>query len=1058
MSTADLYAFTGGSTASASSFKDDKVLDDADEPPAVQLVKRRLRSLLLDRKNAAGGRMGVRYMFRRMDLDKNGFLSADELEQGLKVHANLSLTKDELRDVLQFMDRDGDDSITFNEFEKALFGAVWQRPDFRQQAADAQQRRMETDKRFRANILRQQALISGSSRLDFDADAPASPFWMAGSSDCSAGPPVELLERVAQRKKRRDSRRSAVAARSAAARRARRKRAREKTSPIRNILQHDPSSFPPLPNPVMRVDPSVSTMLNSGVEKYRNRHRAATPGSEFSSVVSTLSPPTTAGSVNSKWGATKNVYEHFRGFAPQVKTPSQKSLQNHTYSLPVFPRARKQVKKRLLGRRADTAGSRSGGVRSRGQRKTKKGGARKKRASPTRGRRVSQEIKDIVEHSGADVLEVGLENLFAFSFTPGNLPSFESGQGSPNARPSTDHGVQTHIANANDVQMQLASRFNTGIDLREEFGELQAEAEISPGNANHNLSILPGPGQLVRLKRFPRSLLLRKATLRKRLSSEIRALQLATNITSSPFIETLHMVLSTPSEIALLLENAPGGTLASLVAAKGHEVVKYDEEDEISMFLRGGRATNSSGPDAVKDLRALREDQADFYLGEILLAIEFLHKRSILHRNLRIENVLLSAEGHVKLSDFSLALPNFTGVMDEIVGAPQCMSPEMIRGDGYGRAHDWWTFGILAHELLTGESPFDGEDSKELFRSILGLQNAPSFSPQRLDNNAKQSGKRVDIGEGYSESARELVAGLLERKTNNRLGSGPQGGSYALRSRPFFKDIDWQQLKKGESAPPFRLASFALAREASAAYSTANSLGWNKKAQPERTDVSLTGSSSPSSSSLLLSSSTTNAAASGIERSADAVNLVKSSASDDAPGNMGGLSMGDDYLPDHEAPNSIRNIDQHFPALEIESRNNTGGGGGGGGGGEYEYEYEYEDDNEDEEEYKFDENLDDENEHEHGRKLDVDVNYDDEEGHNVNESRPTTSEAAVPFQLRMARVLASKARASANESQAAVTYSKAINELARLQGQALKEKEEETQRLLRESMYDGFGS
>ena len=101
-------------------------------------------------------------------------------------------------------------------------------------------------------------------------------------------------------------------------------------------------------------------------------------------------------------------------------------------------------------------------------------------------------MKQIVAQSSADELEMGLENLFAFSFTPGNLPSFMSGQGSPNARPSTEHGVQTHIANANDVQMQLASRFNTGIDLREEFGEMQAEAEISSKTVSDNLSTMPG--------------------------------------------------------------------------------------------------------------------------------------------------------------------------------------------------------------------------------------------------------------------------------------------------------------------------------------------------------------------------------------------------------------------------------------------------------------------------------------------------------------------------------------------------------------------------------------
>ena len=144
----------------------------------------------------------------------------------------------------------------------------------------------------------------------------------------------------------------------------------------------------------------MSTMLNRGVEKYRNRHRAATPGSELSSVVSTLSPPRQrAPSIQS--GVPQKPFTSTSRLCVTSKDTLQKSLQNHTYSLPVFPGLGNRSRKGCWGRRGYCGVS---WQRREEQRSTEKEGRpRKKRASPTRGQRVSQEIKDIVEHSGADI-------------------------------------------------------------------------------------------------------------------------------------------------------------------------------------------------------------------------------------------------------------------------------------------------------------------------------------------------------------------------------------------------------------------------------------------------------------------------------------------------------------------------------------------------------------------------------------------------------------------------------------------------------------------------------
>ncbi|KAL4660636.1 myotonin-protein kinase-like [Arapaima gigas] len=180
------------------------------------------------------------------------------------------------------------------------------------------------------------------------------------------------------------------------------------------------------------------------------------------------------------------------------------------------------------------------------------------------------------------------------------------------------------------------------------------------------------------------------------------------------------------------------------------------------------------------------EDMAQFYLAEMVMAIDSIHRLGYVHRDIKPDNILLTAEGHVRLGDFGSCLRLQDDGMASIdvhsslaVGTPDYLSPEILRavegGGGYGPECDWWAVGICAFEMLFGTTPFYAESISETYAKIIHFKEYFEFPV---------SGPEV------SEEARTLIEGLIcERE--GRLGSS---GSGDFRKHPFFSNLDWASL------------------------------------------------------------------------------------------------------------------------------------------------------------------------------------------------------------------------------------------------------------------------
>eukprot|EP00599_Poterioochromonas_sp_BG-1_P016223 CAMPEP_0173156406 /NCGR_PEP_ID=MMETSP1105-20130129/14788_1 /TAXON_ID=2985 /ORGANISM="Ochromonas sp., Strain BG-1" /LENGTH=715 /DNA_ID=CAMNT_0014073229 /DNA_START=61 /DNA_END=2208 /DNA_ORIENTATION=- len=182
--------------------------------------------------------------------------------------------------------------------------------------------------------------------------------------------------------------------------------------------------------------------------------------------------------------------------------------------------------------------------------------------------------------------------------------------------------------------------------------------------------------------------------------------------------------------------------------------------------------------------RHFTEERARFYAAELLSALDHLHKLNIIYRDLKLENVLMDHQGHLALTDFGLSKQNIdvTGGATTFCGTAEYIAPELLKGQKYGSAVDWWSFGILLFEMLHGRTPFYDKNRKLMFYRIINTE--PSF-PQT-----------------FSQEAVVCIRGLLRVDESERLGSGPRGAQDIIES-DFFKVIDFDKLYRREIPPPF---------------------------------------------------------------------------------------------------------------------------------------------------------------------------------------------------------------------------------------------------------------
>ena len=137
-----------------------------------------------------------------------------------------------------------------------------------------------------------------------------------------------------------------------------------------------------------------------------------------------------------------------------------------------------------------------------------------------------------------------------------------------------------------------------------------------------------------------------------------------------------------------------------------------------------------------KDLK-FSEDRTRFYSAEILTALEYLHKQGIIYRDLKPENVLLDCDGHVKLTDFGLSKKFFSGEKKtySLCGTPEYIAPEILKGVGHDQAVDFWSFGALTYEMLSGAPPFYNRNKDIMFKDMLTkpVVIKAHFSPEAAD-------------------------------------------------------------------------------------------------------------------------------------------------------------------------------------------------------------------------------------------------------------------------------------------------------------------------------------
>lgn len=303
--------------------------------------------------------------------------------------------------------------------------------------------------------------------------------------------------------------------------------------------------------------------------------------------------------------------------------------------------------------------------------------------------------------------------------------------------PKEDAGAPTGAKGPPPEQLQLE------VEPPERLKELETLATIGTGTF--------GRVQLVRERtgsgqHFALKVMVIRDVVRLRQEQHVRSEKAVLQEVSHPFLVQLFWAGHDSRCLYLLLELAPGGELFGLL--RGH-----------------GRLGGAAGR---------------FFAAELVSALDYLHSRAIVYRDLKPENVLLDRHGHVKLADFGFA-KKLTDRTWTLCGTPEYLAPEVIQSKGHGKGVDWWALGILIFEMLSGFPPFFDDNPFGIYEKILAA--------------------KIDFPRHLDFTVKDLIRKLLVVDRTQRLGNMKNGAEDVKRHR-WFRDVDWEGVPLRKLKPP----------------------------------------------------------------------------------------------------------------------------------------------------------------------------------------------------------------------------------------------------------------